>query len=144
MVSASFDYSFNEEYFSQSIHSEVVKICQYKPNIETCSNRGADYFNETLKIPKTPQNKETMERIGNSYVLMALELVQAMAVWYPYDYSNPKVPSFFKTSYEELLKKKITFPSREQQFIIKKTDEDNFKNNYERFKKRMQELDEAE
>ena len=113
MVSASFDYP-------QSIHSEAVKICQYKPNIETCSSRGADYFNETLKIPKTPQNKETMERIGSRYVLMALELVQAMAAWYLYDYSNPKVYSFFKTSHEKLLQKKVTFPAENSNLSSKK------------------------
>ena len=72
---------------------------------------------------------------------MALELVQAMAAWYPNDYSSPKTPSFFKSSYEELLKKRVTFPNKEQQLIIKKTDEENFKSNYEKFKKRMQELD---
>lgn len=53
MVSACFDYSFSDEYFPQSVHAEVVKICQYKPNIETFSSRGGDYFIETLKIPKT-------------------------------------------------------------------------------------------
>lgn len=144
MISACFDYSLSDEYFPQSVHAEVVKICQYKPNIETFSSRGSDYFIETLKIPKTEQNKDTMERTGNSYVLMALELVQAMASWYPYEYSDPKVPSYFKNKYEELLKKRVTFPNREQQLIIKKADEEVFKSNYEKFKKRMKEMDEAE
>jgi hypothetical protein len=85
-----------------------------------------------------------LERTGNSYVLMALELVQAMAGWYPQDYNNPKTPSFFKASYDELLRKRVTFPNREQQLIIKKTDEDNFKVNYDKYKKRMQEMDEEE
>lgn len=62
-----------------------------------------------------------LERTGNSYVLMALELVQAMAGLYPQDY-NSKTPSFFKASYDELLRKKVTFPNREQHLIIKKTD----------------------
>jgi hypothetical protein len=53
IVSACFDFSFNDEYFPQSVHAEVLRICQYKPNIETFSSRGSDYFIETLKIPKT-------------------------------------------------------------------------------------------
>jgi len=62
---------------------------------------------------------------------MALELLQSMAIWYPQDYFNTKAKSFFKEKYDELtIKKKVTFPKRDQLLIIKKVDEDNFKANY--------------
>jgi hypothetical protein len=67
-----------------------------------------------------------------------------MAGWYPEDFFNPKSKSFFKGKYDELVAKKITFPKKDQLLIIKKVDEDNFKVNYQRFKKRMEEIDEAE
>jgi hypothetical protein len=74
---------------------------------------------------------------------MALELVQSLAGWYPEDYFKPKTKSYFKLKYEELIAKKISFPTKDQLLIIKKVDDDNFKVNYQRFLKRMDELDES-
>lgn len=53
MIGAVFDFTMDEEYFPMKIHEEVIKICEYKPQIETFSSRGADYFVDLFKIAKT-------------------------------------------------------------------------------------------
>lgn len=136
LLSACFDFSFSEDCFPQRVHEEVARICEYRPQVQAFSSRGSDYFVELFKVAKTEQNREVLERSGNSYVLMALELVQAMAAWYPVDYFE-KGKSFFRRAYEQLIAKKVTFPKADQHIIIKKNEEENFRANYQRFRKRM-------
>lgn len=109
VIGASIDYYTNDEYFPTAIHEEVGKICAYKPHIENFTTRGSDYFVDMFKIAKTDQNKDLLERVGNSYVLLALELIRSLAKLYPLDYvDNQK--SIFKKLHDGLVAKKITFP----------------------------------
>ena len=73
--------------------------------------RGANYFFETLKIQKNEDNLRNLEKCGNSYVLLALELVFSMAKWYPNDFIDSRSKSIFKINYDSLIKNKVTFPS---------------------------------
>lgn len=122
IVGASVDYFTNDDLFPNTIHEEVAKICTYRPNIEYFSNRGGDYFVDLFKIQKTESNKVEVEKVGNSYVLLALELVQAIAKWYPQEYDNKDKKSLFKKRYDELLAKKITFPKENTYMIVKPVD----------------------
>jgi hypothetical protein len=72
MVGACFDFSFSDDCFPMRVHDEVIRICEYRPQIEAFSSRGSDYFSDLFKVAKTEQNREIFERSGNSYVLMAL------------------------------------------------------------------------
>ena len=99
MVGAVLDFTMEDQFFPINIHEEIVKICEYKPEIKVCASRGSDYFVDILKIVKNEENKDQLEKLGNSYVQLALELLQSLALWYPV-VEGTKFRSFFKKKYD--------------------------------------------
>lgn len=108
---------------NEKIEEEIVKIIQYNKQSKEI-NRGANYFIEVEKQKKDGE----IQKVGSSYVLLASEIIMALAKWYPVDEDGVK--SRFSEWYEKLVASGVPF--HEFNFF-KKEDEEKFKKNYQKW-----------
>jgi hypothetical protein len=99
--------------------------------------RADAYFKDVLGV----QLGKTAENDRRNFILLALELLKAMARLYPVEYDDEQTDSIFKEYYDKLKAKGVIFPEDNSFILVKKTDEESFKKNYTRFLSYQQELD---
>jgi hypothetical protein len=64
----------------EEIEEHLIAVAQYNRKSKEL-NRGANYFIEVDKLKKDAE----IQRIGSSYVLLAIEIVAVFSRWYPTD-----------------------------------------------------------
>lgn len=65
---------------NEKIEDEIFKVAQYNKKCKEI-NRGANYFVEMENLKKDTD----VQKVGSSYVLLASEIIVALAKWYPVD-----------------------------------------------------------
>ena len=74
---------------------------------------------------------------------MALEIIQAFADWYPVDFFTDQ-SSRYTQYYKKLKSLKVGFPELKEHEMVKYSEKDLFKKNYEKWMKKMNEDDAEE
>ena len=118
LIGGVMEFVTSNSLFPAQIHKAVGKICEYKGKDPDCAGRGTTYLSETLKLAASDE----LAKQGNSIVLLALELIRAMAKWYPFEYDEPSSMSIFNKIYQQLLKQGITFPEEKEFLMVKPQD----------------------
>ena len=99
LVGAMMDFICNDDLFPVSIHREIAKVCEYKGTEKDLKVRGSQYFVDLFKM----EVNEQISSYGYNYIMLALEILKSMAVWYSCDYEDKKLKSAFKVLYDKLL-----------------------------------------
>jgi hypothetical protein len=109
----------------EEIEDHLVAVAQYNRKSREL-NRGANYFIEVDKLKKDAE----IQRIGSSYVLLAIEIVAVLAKWYPLD--DDAKESRFADYAKQLAKNGVALPAGQYNFF-KKEEEEKFRKNYTRW-----------
>lgn len=74
---------------------------------------------------------------GNTLIILALEIVYAMANWYPVSYFDEE-PSVFAQMYKKLKDKGVIFPPVSEFEFMKEEEKKVFLANHQKWKQRME------
>jgi hypothetical protein len=96
----------------EEIEEHLIAVAQYNRKSKEL-NRGANYFIEVDKLKKDAE----IQRIGSSYVLLAIEIVAVFSRWYPTDEEGKE--SRFGEYAKELVKNGVAMPSGQYNFFKK-------------------------
>lgn len=101
MISANFSLI---DGIDEKVEEHIIHVAQYNKKSKEV-NRGANYFSDTLKT----KNDAEMQKIGSSYVLLALEIIQMFGKWYKIDEDGEETR--FYQYYNEIMASGVVFPS---------------------------------
>lgn len=115
LIAANMDYLCNEQFFPRAVHEQLGKICEYRRGEKSIDVQGSNYFVDVFGVEPSQANK----KMGQSYVLLALQMLRAMARLYPLEYDDKSVRSIFKDLFQGLVAKKVVFPDSKEMFSSK-------------------------
>ena len=89
-------------------------------------NRGATYFRSLPRYAEmTGEQKNEVDTIGASLVILTLENIKMWAQWVPTNVNGSE--SIFKKSYDSLIERGVTFPTNMSYYKMNDTERYEFK-----------------